>query len=53
MDILMQLVFTLLFAASFLMGGLGAIMLNSRRNGGIHFFRFGRFGGSFYLAKAR
>lgn len=29
----------------------GVILLNGKRNGGLLFFRIGRFGGSFYIAR--
>lgn len=50
---MVEYLFILANAAALNMLACGVIMLRSRRNGGVHFFRFGRFGGSFYVARNR
>lgn len=47
----MEYLFILMNAAAINMLVCGVVLLNSRRNGGISFFRFGRFGGSFYVSR--
>ena len=48
---LMDYFFILANAAAFWMFTVGILLVQSRRVGGLHHWRIGRIGGSFYVAK--
>ena len=47
------LIFAIVFGALYLIADATVPAIDVTRNGGLIFFRCGRFGGSFYLAKSR